>query len=101
MITIDYEVAPAKHAAMKAALEALAITRRRDGAITWGMQVDVENPHRIREWFLVGSWEEHLRQHERFPAADRPLQKTVNALHEGNAPPVVRHWAGLGGPKLS
>jgi MFS family permease len=95
MVTIDYEVAPAKHATMKAALEALAPTRRRDGAIAWGIQVDLENPTRVREWFMVASWEEHLRQHERFPAADRPLQNTVNALHEGEAPPIVRHWAEL------
>jgi len=41
--------------------------------------------------FLVESVVEHLRQHERVTEADRQTQERVQALHRGDAPPVVTH----------
>jgi hypothetical protein len=52
---------------------------------------DAAVPERMLEWFLVATWAEHLRQHERVSEADRALQDRVRAFHRGQAPPVVSH----------
>ena len=49
--------------------------RRRDGAYAWGVMFDMAHPEHVMEWFLLGSWEEHLRQHERVSQADREEQQ--------------------------
>src|SRR4051794_12762714 len=51
---------------------------------------------RSSEVFLVESWVEHLRQHERVTEADRIVQERMRAFHQANTPPVVTHLiAGL------
>jgi hypothetical protein len=46
---------------------------------------------RFLETFLVESWLEHLRQHERVTSADRAVQSEVYSHHmEGT--PMVRHY---------
>jgi hypothetical protein len=63
--------------------------RRRDGASSWGIFRDVENPDRYLETFLVSSWAEHVRQHTRFTRADRGLEERLGAGTRGV--PTVRH----------
>lgn len=96
MVRITYRVPPAEHAAFREALRPLARVRRRDGAYAWGVMFDVEQPERVTEWFLVASWEEHLRQHRRVSTADRDVQERVIALHRGEHSPQVSHEIGLG-----
>ena len=38
--------------------------------------------------FVVASWEEHLRQHERVTNADRVLQDAVSRFHCAGSPKV-------------
>ena len=50
------------------------------------------------EYFIVDSWLDHMRQHERVTEADKALQRTVRAFHKGEERPVVRrdaHQEGL------
>jgi hypothetical protein len=91
MVTVEYRVPVADQQAFAAAMRALAETRRRDGATAWGLMQDAAVPERMLEWFLVATWAEHLRQHERVSEADRALQDRVRAFHRGQAPPVVSH----------
>ena len=63
--------------------------RRRDGAYRWGIFRDIEVANRYLEIFLVNSWAEHLRQHERQTQADRELEGRINSYLA--AEPVVRH----------
>jgi hypothetical protein len=44
---------------------------------------------RIVETFLLESWMEHLRQHERITNADRVFQDTVNRFNIGGTPKVT------------
>jgi MFS family permease len=97
MVVIEYRVLPAHAADFRTAIEALGITRRRDGAYAWGVFRDVEDHERHLEYFLVESWIAHLRQHERVSVADQALQAAVRALHQG-PPPRVAHLIALSSP---
>jgi MFS family permease len=96
MVTIEYQIARDRADAFARAIEALGVSRRRDGAYAWGVFQDTELPERHLEYFLVGSWMEHLRQHQRFSRADAALQANVLALHEGSRPPLISHMIAVG-----
>jgi hypothetical protein len=63
--------------------------RRRDGAYRWGIFRDTEVANRYLEIFLVNSWAEHLRQHERQTQADKELEGRIFSYLASE--PVVRH----------
>jgi MFS family permease len=96
MVTVEYDVVLDRQAAFAALMRDLGAIRRRDGAYAWGLMVDAAAPARVTEWFLVGSWEEHLRQHERVSVADRAVQEKVREFHSGGEPPRVRHLIPVG-----
>jgi MFS family permease len=92
LVTVEYEVEPADAAAFAEAMHALRPIRLRDGALRWGLWADAAAPGRFLESFVVESWLEHLRQHERMTTADREVQERALALHRGAAPPRVTHF---------
>jgi hypothetical protein len=57
--------------------------RRRDGAVFWEVFVDSAKPDRCVECWLVESWAEHLRQHERTTRSDREMQVRVRQFTVG------------------
>jgi MFS family permease len=89
MVTVEYRIDPKDRAPFLQALEKLARERRRDGAYAWGVFEDAAEEGRIVETFLVESWLEHLRQHERVTNADRVLQEMVNSFHIQGEPRVT------------
>lgn len=91
MIMVEYRIDPARTADFTAAMQALRRIRHRDGALSWGLYEDAAEPGRMLESFVLESWLEHLRQHERVTHADRENQEAVKAFHLGPEPPVVRH----------
>ena len=92
MVTVEYRVRSENSAAFTAAIHALGRIRRRDGAVQWGVFSDVSDPDRYVETFIVESWAEHLRQHERVTVADRSLEEKVHSFHIGPEPPGVSHF---------
>jgi MFS family permease len=96
MVMIEYRIDPAGTRDFEVAIRALGVTRRRDGAYSWGVFQDTEVPERFVEYFLVESWVAHLRQHQRVSKADQALQANVRAMHRGPQPPKVSHLIGLG-----
>lgn len=91
MINVEYRIDPARRDAFTAAMQTLRRIRRRDGAISWALYEDAAEPGRMVESFVLESWLEHLRQHERVTHADRDNQAAVKAFHLGPEPPLVRH----------
>jgi MFS family permease len=89
LVTIEYRIDPKDREPFLAALEKLARERRRDGAYAWGVFEDSADLSRMVETFLVESWLEHLRQHERVTNADRVLQKTVQRFQIEGAPKIT------------
>jgi MFS family permease len=84
LVTVEYRVDPARIGAFTDVMEELERVRRRDGAIRWGLFQDVADPLRWVETFVVESWIEHLRQHERATMADVALRERVHALLESD-----------------
>jgi MFS family permease len=89
MVMVEYRVTGAKRDAFLHAIDHIAGERRRDGAYAWAVFEDAADPGRFVETFLVESWVEHLRQHERVTKADVALQQRIEALLE--RPPTVTH----------
>ena len=95
LVTVEYRIQAGDRKAFLAALEKLAHERRRDGAYAWGVFEDSAEEGRFLETFLVESWLEHLRQHQRVTKADRILQSAVHRYHvEGT--PKVTHFIAAG-----
>jgi len=91
MVTIEYFIDPERAADFALAMQPLRLVRLRDGAIFWGLFFDTAQPGRFVEYFLVESWLEHLRQHERRVLADLELEDRSRSFHVGTSPPVVSH----------
>lgn len=49
----------------------------------------------VREWFVVESWAEHLRQHQRVSRAEANLQAEAQRFHVGPHAPQVHHLLAL------
>ena len=79
-------------------MHALRRARRRTGALAWGLFEDAADRGRYVEYFIVESWLDHLRQHERVTISDRRLQDAAHAFHVGTKPPVVSHLVAPAGP---
>ena len=91
LITVEYRIDPERSPDFARAMHRLSCARRRDGAIRWGLFSDTADPSRYIETFVVESWAEHLRQHERVTAADRADEQSARTFHVGDTPPVVSH----------
>jgi predicted MFS family arabinose efflux permease len=95
LITVEYLIDPADAERFVAAMEDLRRIRRRDGAYRWDLYADLEQPDCYLETFVVDSWSEHLRQHDRLTVADLEVTRLTKSFHRGDRPPAVRHllWA--------
>jgi MFS family permease len=93
LVTVEYRIDRAARDEFLQHLHLLGEARRRDGAMQWGVVEDTAEPGCFLEYFLVGSWMEHLRQHERVTNEEKRLQELLRALHRGTQPPTVRHFA--------
>lgn len=91
MVTVEYRIDPARKKEFAHAMHKMRTVRRRDGAFMWELFDDIEDTGRMVECFMVESWLEHLRQHERVTVADREVSKIVRAFHIGAERPKVTH----------
>jgi MFS family permease/quinol monooxygenase YgiN len=91
VVTIEYRIPVASAEQFTLAMAPVAGTRYRDGAISWFLSRDTEDPERWLEIFIVESWAEHLRQHDRVTVGDRRVQEHAKSFHAGVAAPAVSH----------
>jgi MFS family permease len=97
LVTIEYRLAgPDNRRSFLTALEELQHERLRDGASSWGVFEDTSQANRFLETFLVASWTEHLRQHQRVTNSDYVLQERVVQLLEGE--PQITHFIAPNAP---
>lgn len=92
LVTVEYRIEP-KHARDFAlAMQAVRRQRLRDGAFRSGLFRDPSDPSRYIETFVVESWAEHMRQHDRVTVNDRIVEDRARAFHNGDQPPVTSHF---------
>jgi hypothetical protein len=91
MVSLEYHAAPGKADDLLRALGQLRRSRRRTGAVRWEAWRDAAEPDLVLEEFVVGSWEEHERQHARISERDRERHELAASLTIDGAP-RVRHW---------
>jgi MFS family permease len=92
LVTLEYVIDPESWRDFGLAMRRLRRARLRGGAFRWGLFNDVSNPGRYVESFLVESWLEHLRQHERLTVDDQMTEADVRKFHIGPEAPVVSHY---------
>jgi len=90
-VEVEYRIDPSQADAFTQAIRDLEPIRRRDGAVNWAVYQDPGHKGRYVESFVVESWVEHLRQHERVTLRDRAVQERIRRFHVGGTPPVVTH----------
>ncbi|MEO8524177.1 MAG: MFS transporter [Caldimonas sp.] len=95
MVQVEYRIRARDRHAFLAAMRAVSDERRRDGAYAWGITESTADPEQLMEWFLVESWAEHLRQHQRVSHSDADLQQAAVKFHIGDGPPRVIHFLAL------
>jgi MFS family permease len=92
MVNLEYRAAPGQAEQLMRALGQLRRARRRTGAVQWRAWQDAADPDLVLEQFVVGSWEEHERQHARLTERDKARLALVESFAEDGAAPTVRHW---------
>jgi MFS family permease len=91
LVTVEYRIAPELREAFLGAIGSLEQQRRRDGAYSWDVFEDAAETGRFLETFMVASWLEHLRQHQRVTNADRVVQDAIREFGAA-AEPKVTHF---------
>lgn len=91
LVTLAWRIDPSDEAPFLATVHDLAASRYRQGATQWDVFEDTARPGAWLEWFLLPSWVEHLRQHERVTCKDEAIEGRVRACHRGANGPAVNH----------
>jgi len=94
MVTIEYQIDPARAIDFAAVMQLTRQARLRQGALSWGLFRDAAAPGRYVEYFVDETWVEHQRRLERFTAGDAGLRERRMAFHVGDQAPVVRRFVG-------
>jgi len=89
LILVEYRIAEPDIDDYLAAMAELRIVRRRLGATRWGVFEDVIEHGKFVETFLVGSWEDYVRQRAHYTRADAEVEARAWAFHRGPGEPVV------------
>jgi MFS family permease len=89
LVTVEYHVTADRVHDFIEAMHRYGRIRHRDGASRWGICRDLETPDLYVETFVVSSWAEHLRQHDRVTRADRHLEERIRGCVASE--PRVRH----------
>jgi MFS family permease len=89
LVTVEYHVEPGRVSDFLKTMREYGRIRRRDGASRWGICRDLETPGRYVETFVVSSWSEHVRQHDRLTRADSQLEERLRSCVRSE--PIARH----------
>jgi predicted MFS family arabinose efflux permease len=89
LVTVEYDVSPGRESEFLDAIREYGRVRRRDGASRWGICRDIEASNRYLETFVVSSWDEHVRQHDRLTRGDSELTRRLRSCIGQD--PIARH----------
>jgi hypothetical protein len=92
MVNVEYWVRDGLEHEFLEQLEDARYSRRRTGASSWRIWRDAAESRRFVEQFVVASWQEHLRQHERVTKRDQARLDRIRAMTDPDHPTIVTHW---------
>ena len=92
MVTLEYFIDPARVAEFISIMAESRSQRLRQGAVSWGLFEDVQQPGRFVEYFACDTWADYLRRFDRFTAMDERLQQMRFAFHLGDEPPRISRF---------
>lgn len=92
LVSVEYWAQPGLEDQLMTALQRTRFSRRRTGATSWRAWRDASDPSRILEQFVVASWDEHLRQHDRVTRRDQDRLDRIRELTDPAHPVAVTHW---------
>jgi quinol monooxygenase YgiN len=95
LVQIEYRIDPNQADEFVRLMQLVKRFRRRDGAMRWALFNDAADPARFIETYVIESWAEHLRQHDRMTRGDFEIQERARAFHLGDEPPLVTHSIGV------
>ena len=85
LITVNYQIEAIHSEQFLSLMNRLKTVRLRDGGYSWGLFVSSDaitenNTQSYMETFMVASWAEHLRQHDRATMDDKQLQQQLDKI---------------------
>ncbi len=90
MLTIEYLIEPARAREFRELMfNESRRSRLRQGALSWELLHDINEPGRFVEVIVDESWTDHLRRFDRATASDVALRDRRLAFHIGLEPPKV------------
>jgi MFS family permease len=92
LVVVAYEVRPESEDDFLRALRLVGRARRRTGATDWSVYRDADRDHRYIETFVLPSWDEHMRQHQRRTVTDLELQEDVWEYLQPGTEPTAKHF---------
>jgi len=99
LVSVEYWARRGQDDELMTALQRTKFARRRTGATSWRIWRDASEPTRILEQFIVASWDEHLRQHERVTKRDQDRLDAIRQLTDPSRSVTVTHWLAAGPAK--
>lgn len=91
MVTVEYRVAAEQAGDFSRAMDAIRRFRYREGAIRWDFYRDLADPERYVESFIVSTWGEHLRQHNRVTVEDQAIEAFAFSFMKPGSTAVAAH----------
>lgn len=92
MVTIEYHVDSDKLSEFHTLADQLQKIRKRDGAYYWEIYQDTAHVQHYIECFMVESWLDHLRQHERVSVSDKALQEKISSCFVAGSITTIKHY---------
>jgi len=99
-VMVAYEVRPEAEDDFLRALRLVGRVRRRTGAMSWSVYRDADRAHRFIETFVLPSWHEHMRQHQRRTVTDAVLQEDVRQYLRPGTEPTAKHFVAPPEPSM-
>jgi MFS family permease len=92
LVFVTYDVAAGSQDAFVARSQALRHARQRTGGFDWRLFADGAVAGRYLESYMVGSWEEHERQHSRGTVHDAALLVEIDGMLVPGTQRVAHHY---------
>lgn len=95
LVVVEWRIEPANVENFVHAMRQVGNARRRTGARIWGLFRSVDDSSLFMENFIVGTWQEYLRQHyERSVQPDRQAWERAESYIVPGTHPQHRHFIG-------